>query len=75
MIRVEFASKSAAYVSGPGSRALLVECGAKSPMFLPLRRVWATSPKVARDVLAACELRRIDVELVDHADDRGGGAP
>ena len=62
---VEIASRSAAYVSGPNARRLLIEAGAKSPMWLPRRRVWATSPKVARDLLALADARSIPVRFTD----------
>ncbi|KAA1423402.1 hypothetical protein FE697_007260 [Mumia zhuanghuii] len=66
---VKIVSKSAAFVSGPLARTRLVECGAKSPMWLPNRRVWATSPRVARDLIALCDAERIPVEFIDVSDD------
>ncbi len=64
-ITVEIVSKSAAYVSGHGARELIVECGAKSPMWMPRRHAWATSAKIASDVLALCDMRNLPVRMIE----------
>lgn len=57
-----------AEVSGWRARDLLVECGLRSPVWLPRLRAWSTSASRARDVIALAERYGYEVTVVE-----GGG--
>lgn len=57
-LRVRFAGKWCAYVSGYGSRELLSELrGGKAPIWSATLKAWATTPRTAADVIAIAESR------------------
>lgn len=63
-IKVVIEGPHAAFVSGWGSRELLMELRGRAPMYSSTARAWATTERVAGDVIAAAERRgwMVDVE-------------
>lgn len=52
-----------AEVSGFRARELLVECGLASPVWVSRSRVWSTSARRARDVIALADIRGYEVTV------------
>ncbi len=49
-------------VAGWNAKELIVECGGR-PMWSRMRNAWCTSERVASDVIAVAESRRIAVQF------------
>lgn len=65
-LRVTFAGRWLALVSGHGSRELLMEMrNGKAPIWNATRRAWATTPRTAADVIAVAESRDWRVLITD----------
>ena len=58
-----------AFIAGPktDARRRIAACGDRSPLWVPRRAAWATSPAVARRVLDQLDARRIPYTLEDTA--------
>lgn len=56
-----------AFVVGPKSdaRRRLAACGDRSPLWVPRRQAWATTPAAARAVLDQLDARRIAYTVTD----------
>jgi hypothetical protein len=75
-LEVEFLTPSCAHVRGYGSRDLLTELRGRAPVRGTLAKAWVTQPHVARDLLAICQARGIDVDVTEAGQERrdpGGG--
>lgn len=72
-LRIRYAGRWCAYVSGHGSRELLTELrNGRVPQWSSTARAWAVRPATATDLLALAESRGRVVLVTD--DDQPGGA-
>ena len=63
-LSVTFVNRHCAYVSGYGSRAMLSSLrGGRAPVYATRVKAWVTTEETARNLLAVCQSRGIDVTI------------
>ena len=64
-IKVAFYNRHAAYISGHGTRDLIIELRGRPPVWASRQKAWVTSEKTAKDVLACAEARGWQSQVSD----------
>lgn len=63
--RVVFVNASCAYISGHGSREVLLELKGRAPVWSSLGRAWVVQPATASDFIAVVERRGYVVDVLE----------